>query len=130
MSGINSISGVNRVSGVGAVTAAFRSIPGRTRRVRLSALLLCILFCLASSLSAGYLFTHVGHVHDHEAPEGGCATCANLQVAANLLKTFTAAVAWAAVFKGVVLAFPPLWKPGRSRFLADTPVKRKVRMDN
>ena len=52
---------------------------------RIIALALLACFVSVSLLSAVFVFTHANHVHDHLGAGGGCATCAQIQIAESLL---------------------------------------------
>ena len=56
------------------------------RRKRTAALALLIAFALMILLPTAFIFTHADHEHDHNGPEGTCATCAQLHIAQNLLQ--------------------------------------------
>ena len=63
---------------------------GRKRSVlSVLALVVCILFFAVSILSEAFIFTHLDHEHDHNGPHGGCATCAHMAAAENLLKSIS-----------------------------------------
>ncbi len=103
---------------------------GRQKAVRFIALVLCTLFIAASLFSAAYILTHADHVHDFDAPDGGCAVCEHMQAAADLLKNLTMIAATAAVAAGIFFASLSFLKSGHLWLCSDTPVDRKVRMNN
>ncbi|MDR1209968.1 MAG: hypothetical protein LBK41_06615 [Clostridiales bacterium] len=79
------------------------------RRKRLTVLAVCVLFIVVYVLSTAFIFAHACHIHDHNGSDGGCAVCAHLASARDLLKSISAAVAGAAfVFAGLsaVLSIP------------------------
>jgi hypothetical protein len=73
---------------------------GKRSVVRLMALAACALYLAAMLLSSVFMLTHMNHIHDHDEPEGSCATCMHIQSAENLLKQLSTAVVSAAVAFG------------------------------
>ncbi|GHV48967.1 hypothetical protein FACS189499_09500 [Clostridia bacterium] len=76
----------------------------RQKTARFIAVLVCVLFVAALALSAAFIVTHESHIHDHNGADGGCATCAHISAAENLLKTIAAAVAVSSVALGAMFA--------------------------
>jgi hypothetical protein len=102
----------------------------KTRPVkRLTALALCLVFIAVSLLAAVFVYTHLNHTHDHNGPEGSCATCAHIAVAENLRRQLgTGAVAVVLAF-GMLFALLAVLKPvvfGGSRC---TLVSAKIRLN-
>lgn len=103
---------------------------GKRSTLRMAAFLLCVLFVAASLLSAAYILTHANHIHDHDGPSGGCATCMHLQLSENLLRQLSAAIVAAAAAVGGLYGIlfshkTPILHNGFS-----TPVTLKVRLNN
>jgi hypothetical protein len=104
---------------------------GRRREgARLIALLLCALFIAVSLLSSVFILTHANHEHDHDMPDGSCATCAHVMAAENLLKTLGTAVIAVALYLSGHHALVSTLKPIASDLDFFTPVSLKVRLNN
>ena len=97
---------------------------------RLIALVTCALFITGALLSAAFVFTHINHKHDHNAPDGGCVVCAQISVAENLLKSLSAALAGAGLILGCLSAIRSILKlvSFNTDFL--TLVHLKIRLNN
>jgi hypothetical protein len=103
---------------------------GRGRSVRLTALFACVLFAAAMLLSFAYILTHANHTHDHDGPCGDCAACMCIQAAVNLLKTLSAAVAFAAIVFGGLCGLPCSIKAPAPNLGVYTLVSCHVRLNN
>ncbi|MCL2152724.1 MAG: hypothetical protein FWH57_07190 [Oscillospiraceae bacterium] len=97
---------------------------------RLIALAICVLFIAGSLLSAAFIFTHIHHEHDHNAPNGGCTTCVHISAAENLLKSLSAALAGAALIIECFSAIRSLLKPVSLNTGFFTLIHLKVRLNN
>ena len=99
-------------------------------KTRIIALAFLACFLVVSLLSSAFIFTHAEHEHDHNGFDGGCATCAQLQNAENILKQLSTA------FAGVLFAVAGLFAAiGTLKVIAgyaslSTPVTLKIRMNN
>ena len=98
--------------------------------IRLIALMIGVIFVAGSLLSAAFIFTHTHHEHDHKGPDGGCATCAQLMAADNLLKSLTTIIIGAALGFGCFAASLSIPKPADYRLGFITLVCLKVRLNN
>ncbi|ODM26318.1 hypothetical protein A7W90_08835 [Clostridium sp. Bc-iso-3] len=56
------------------------------------ALMICTCIIIASFLSAAFILTRANHEHDHEGPNGTCATCIHLASTENILKQVSIAI--------------------------------------
>ncbi|MEL7609790.1 MAG: hypothetical protein AAGU74_09820 [Bacillota bacterium] len=83
-----------------ASATTLHGVSKRQKTGRLVALIVCAFFFICTFLSFAYILIHADHVHDHDGPDGGCATCIHITAAKNLLKTVGAAVSAAAVSLG------------------------------
>lgn len=94
------------------------------------ALMICICVMAASFLSAAFILTHANHEHDHEGPNGTCATCIHLAVAENSLKLLSAAIV-SRVFSFVICSSVSFClKPFAPCIDLFTLVSLKVRLNN
>jgi hypothetical protein len=98
--------------------------------VRISAMLICALFVAVFLFSAAFIALHAGHEHDHVRADGGCAVCANIAAAGNLLKTvFAAAAATACAVCQPIFTLLVL-KAARRVIAAGTLISMKIRIDS
>jgi hypothetical protein len=98
--------------------------------LRLTALVLCVLFAVALLLSTAFIFAHANHEHDHNGENGGCAACSCVASAQTLLKQLLTATA------GGVLALSGLFAVIRiigltlSHLDSSTLVRLKIRLND
>lgn len=98
------------------------------KRLVVLAFLLC--FIVVSMLSQAFILTHADHAHDNNGVGGGCATCAQIQSAENLLKQLgTAVINAAAAFTGLFTVIAII-QSAFSDITLLTPVTLKIRMNN
>lgn len=94
------------------------------------ALIICVCFIVTSILSVVFILTHANHQHDHEGPNGTCATCDHLAATTNLLKQLSIAIV-TSVFPSVLYLFISYClKPSTPYVGLFTLVSLKVRLDN
>lgn len=55
------------------------------------ALLVSIFIIVTFFLSTAFIITHANHEHDHEGPNGTCATCFHLEATEKILKQLSTA---------------------------------------
>lgn len=103
---------------------------GKQSAKRLIALAVCVFFIAASLLSAVFILTHANHTHNHNGPNGSCATCARLAAAENLLKTISAAPVGAALIYGALPAVLSVLKSVGFQTGLYALVRLKVRLNN
>ncbi|MDR0904647.1 MAG: hypothetical protein LBN00_00495 [Oscillospiraceae bacterium] len=102
----------------------------RPKSARLIAALICVCFVVALVLSSAFIAIHENHEHDNDGADGGCAVCAHIAAAENLLKTVSAAAALSAVALGTMLAALIVLKSVRSGIADNTLISLKVRLNN
>jgi len=102
----------------------------KSRIVKNIALLIGICIIMTSFLSAAFILTCSNHEHDHEGPDGTCATCVHLAFAENLLKQFSTAIITNAVPLVVCLFISFCLKASVLYSGPFTLVSLKVRLDN
>jgi len=96
---------------------------------RAAALGILLCFLLAAVLSEAFLLTHAHHRHDHLAPGGGCAVCAQMQSVAERRGQSGAAPARAAAWLGGLwIALALLCRA--AGLPSQTPVALKMRLNN
>lgn len=94
------------------------------------ALILCVCFLVVSFLSTAFILTHANHEHDHDGPNGSCATCIHLATAENLFKQLSSAIV-AAVFAFALSSFISFClKPFAPCVGSSTLITLKVRLNN
>jgi uncharacterized protein Veg len=104
---------------------------GRKRPAqRAAALVFCVLFMVAFIFSSIFIFTYQDHEHDHNGPDGSCATCAHLMAAKNLIKSFSAALVGATLVFGCLAAILFALRPIDLRARINTLIRLKVRLNN
>ncbi|MDR3294268.1 MAG: hypothetical protein LBT26_00350 [Clostridiales Family XIII bacterium] len=89
------------------------------------ALTFCLLFVSASILATGFIVTHA----DHDCAGEGCAVCAQIQSAQNLLNG-DVALAFVSLAGAEVFAPARLLPPASFSVIAANPVSFKVKMNN
>ncbi len=94
------------------------------------ALAMCICFLLASLLSATFIMTHGIHEHDHDGPNGRCATCIHITNAENIVKQLSTAIISSLLIFGSLYSILSLLKPISFSIGSITLVKLKVRMNH
>jgi hypothetical protein len=102
----------------------------RPKSARLIAALICVCFVVALVLSSAFIAVHANHEHDSDGADGGCAVCAHIAAAENLLKSVSAAAALSAVALGALLAALIVSKSVRSGITDSTLISLKVRLNN
>ena len=72
----------------------YRSCNSSAKRsmIKNIALIICVYFIVTFFLSAAFVLTHANHEHDHEGPNGTCATCIHLAAVENSLKQLSTAI--------------------------------------
>ncbi|MFT4143326.1 MAG: hypothetical protein QM644_02635 [Mobilitalea sp.] len=98
--------------------------------IRTTALTMCICFLLASLLSATFIMTYGIHEHDHDGPNGRCATCINITSAENIVKQLSAAIISISFIFGSLYSILSLLKSISFSIGFFTLVKLKVRMNH
>ena len=94
------------------------------------ALAMCVCFLLASLLSATFIMTHGIHEHDHEGPNGRCATCIHITNAENIVKQLSTAIISITFIFGSLYSILSLLKSISFSIGFFTLVKLKVRMNH
>ncbi len=94
------------------------------------ALVMCVCFLLASLLSATFIMTHGIHEHDHDGPNGRCATCIHITNAENIAKQLSTAIISSFFIFGSLYSILSLLKPISFIIGSFTLVKLKVRMNH
>jgi hypothetical protein len=102
----------------------------RQRTARLISAFICVCFIAALVLSAAFIATHANHEHDNNGADGGCAACAHISAAANLLKTVSAAVVISSVTLGAMFAALATLQAARLVIADYTLISLKVRLNN
>lgn len=98
--------------------------------IRTIAMTMCICFLLASLLSATFIMTHGIHEHDHEGPNGRCATCIHVTNAENIVKQLSTAIISNIVIFGSLYIILSLVTSISFRIGFITLVNLKVRMNH
>jgi hypothetical protein len=94
------------------------------------AALACVCFIAALLLSAAFLSLYSHHEHDHNGADGGCATCACISAAGNLLKTVSSAVAASVVAVGATFFALRTLEAERFEIADRTLISLKIRLNN
>jgi hypothetical protein len=97
---------------------------------RLLVLAIGVLFISGAILSASFILRHAHHEHDHNGPEGGCATCAHLMVVDNLLKLLSAALVGAAIVAWYFPGARSILKPAGLQTCLFSLIHLKVRLNH
>jgi hypothetical protein len=100
----------------------------RRKTARLLAALICVCFIAALLLSSAFIVTHSGHEHDRNGADGGCAVCAHIAAAENLLKTVSVIALIAAVT--AFFAARLIRVSTYHTAAGGTPIGQKVRLNN
>lgn len=106
------------------------SLDNKQFNKRLIALAFLLCFIVVSIFSEAFIRTHADHAHENNGVGGGCATCAQIQSAENLLKQLaTAVVSTASALVGM-FAVIAIIQFDSSNITLLTPVTLKIRMNN
>jgi hypothetical protein len=98
--------------------------------VRLTALVLCALFTAIFIISTVFICVRSNHEHDHDGPDGCCATCMHIQYADKLLKALSTIVAAVSTFIGGIFGALCSLRFATPYCVSHTLVKLKVRLNN
>ena len=98
--------------------------------IRLIALVICAVFIAGALLSSVFIFTHINHEHDHNTPDGGCATCVHISAAENLSKSLSTAMAMAVAAIGGLSGIRSVLEIGGTQFALPSLVILKIRLNN
>ena len=101
--------------------------PARNRIIAF-AFLAC--FIVLSILSNMFFIDHFEHEHDHNGVNGGCATCATIQITENILKQLSIFFIGALFTIALLYSAIKILKAANNYFLSSTPVMLKSRMNN
>jgi hypothetical protein len=89
-----------------------------------------VCFVLALVLSSAFIVTHSSHEHDSDGVDGGCAVCAHIVAAENLLKAVTVSAALCAIALGALIKALSVLHSARRGTCGNTPIGLKVRLNN
>ena len=108
----------------------FKKVVCKVSATQMIAGMLCFVFVAVLLYSAIFIYTHAHHIHDHDGPDGSCATCAQLIAVEALSKQINTVGVKPVLVLCSLLVILSLVKSASADAVFSTPVTLKIRLND
>jgi hypothetical protein len=102
----------------------------KKQAVRLISLLLAAAFLAVLIFASSYISGHATHIHDHDAPDGGCIVCVRVRLAEGFLQQLSFAFAVAVIVSMHCLFLTHIARATDKYLSGSTLVNQRIRLNN